>query len=59
MSLGRRRFLRAAGICVALPWLEALARGGGRARAAVPGPPRRLVCICTPLGLHAPSLFPQ
>jgi hypothetical protein len=59
MRLGRRRFLRAAGVCVALPWLEALARGGGRARAVVSGPPRRLVCICTPLGLHAPSLFPQ
>jgi hypothetical protein len=25
----------------------------------VSGPPRRLVCICTPLGLHAPALFPR
>ena len=48
MRLNRRRFLRAAGVSLALPWLEstAPARGPGAA------PPRRLVCVCTPLGLH-------
>jgi hypothetical protein len=61
MRLCRRRFLRSAGVCLALPWLEALSprRTRAQAGAAVSGPPRRLVCICTPLGLHAPSLFPQ
>jgi hypothetical protein len=52
----RRHFLRATGVSLALPWLEALAPRGARAAAA--GPPRRLVCICTPLGLHAPFFFP-
>ena len=57
MRMNRRRFLRAAGVTLALPWLEALAPRGARAAAA--GPPRRLVCICTPLGLHAPFFFPE
>lgn len=57
MRLNRRTFLRAAGVSLALPWLEALAPRG--VSAAAGGPPRRLVCICTPLGLHAPFFFPQ
>lgn len=55
VKLNRRRFLRAAGISLALPWLDALAP----AQNAAAAPPRRMVCICTPLGLHAPNLFPQ
>ena len=51
MKLDRRSFLRAAGVSLALPWLN-------RALAATAAPPRRLVCICTPLGLHPPFLFP-
>ena len=57
MPFDRRRFLRAAGVSLALPWLESLAPRG--ALAAAGGPPRRLVCICTPLGLHAPYFFPE
>src|SRR5262245_31533772 len=53
----RRTFLRAAGVSLALPLLDAF--GPRRARAAIADPPRRMVCICTPLGLHAPNLFPQ
>src|SRR5687767_2712590 len=56
-SLNRRHFLRAAGVTLALPWLESLVPA--RARAATGGPPRRMVCICTPLGLHPPHLFPE
>lgn len=52
MTLTRRNFLRAAGVSLALPWLDGLARAATK-------PPRRLVCICTPLGLHAPYLFPE
>lgn len=48
----RRAFLRAAGVSLALPWLEGRAFAGGVA-------PRRMVCICTPLGLHAENLFPD
>lgn len=56
-SMDRRAFLRAAGVSLALPCLDAFAPA--RARAAGPAPPRRrMVCICTPLGLHAPNLFP-
>ncbi|MFN0052308.1 MAG: DUF1552 domain-containing protein [Planctomycetales bacterium] len=54
--LGRRRFLRAAGVSLALPWLESLAP---RARGQEAGPPMRMVCICTPLGLHPPFFFPE
>jgi hypothetical protein len=53
MKLNRRHFLRAAGVSLALPWLEALAP------AAPARPPRRMVCICTPLGMHPPHFFPE
>ncbi len=53
MNLNRRHFLRAAGVSLALPWLDAFADSPAA------GPPRRMVSICTPLGLHAPFLFPQ
>ena len=56
-SLTRRTLLRAAGVSLALPWLQSLMPR--RARAADAAPPLRMVCICTPLGLHAPNLFPQ
>jgi hypothetical protein len=56
MKLPRRRFLQAAGISLALPWFGAAARAGGAAGAAQPR--RRMVCICTPLGLHPANFFP-
>ncbi|MFO0966744.1 MAG: DUF1552 domain-containing protein [Gemmataceae bacterium] len=54
MNPTRRSFLRAGGVCLALPWLEAFAPATPAAAAT----PRRLVCVCTPLGLHAPNFFP-
>jgi Protein of unknown function (DUF1552) len=57
MKLNRRRFLRAAGVSLALPWLDALAPR--RALGAAAKPPQRMVCICTPLGLHPPHFFPE
>jgi hypothetical protein len=63
MNLNRRRFLRTAGVSLAIPWLDALAPrralAGGRAIGSANATPRRMVCICTPLGLHAPNLFPE
>src|SRR6185295_19430426 len=53
MKLNRRNFLRAAGVSLALPWLDTLAQ-----QPAGP-PPRRMVCICTPLSLHPANFFPQ
>src|SRR5688500_9387947 len=52
--LSRRTFLRAAGVSLALPLLEANASGAPAAK-----PPRRMVCINTPLGLHPAAFFPE
>ena len=52
----RRRFLQAAGVALALPWLESLAPAGepdGRGQQV-----RRLVTVCTGFGLYGPSFFP-
>jgi hypothetical protein len=52
----RRTFLRAAGVTLALPVLESL-----QPRAFAAGktaPLRRLLCICTPLGVHPAAFFP-
>lgn len=49
--MNRRHFLRSAGVTLALPALESLA--------AVSTPARRMVCICAPLGMHAPFFFPE
>jgi hypothetical protein len=58
-NISRRSFLRAAGVSLALPWLEGRAFGvTGPGGAAGATPPRRMVCICTPLGLHAPNWLP-
>lgn len=58
MKLDRRRFLQATGVSLALPCLDGWA--GSHARAASDADtPRRMVCICAPLGLHTPNLFPQ
>ncbi len=64
----RRRWLRAAGIAVALPLLGSLAPRAQiprslKTRSALAGSeestPRRMVFINTPLGLHPPYFFPQ
>lgn len=55
MKLQRRHFLRAAGVSLALPCLDAFSP----ARAAdAERPRRRMVCICTPLGLHPDNFIP-
>lgn len=53
MNLRRRTFLRAAGVSLALPCLDAF-----RAKGADAAPRRRMICICTPLGLHPEYFFP-
>jgi hypothetical protein len=54
MQFSRRTFLRASGVSLGLPWLDAFA-----CAESVTKPKRRLVCICMPLGLHPPFFFPQ
>ena len=56
MKLDRRRFLRAAGISLALPWLDVFS--SARAWAGSAQTRRCMVCICTPLGLHPTNFFP-
>jgi Protein of unknown function (DUF1552) len=53
----RRQFLCAAGVTMALPILDSLlprVRAGEKAAPV----PRRMVSICTPLGMHAEFFFP-
>ena len=57
MKIQRRSFLNATGISLALPWLETFA--ASPKRLSVDQPPRRMVCICAPLGLHPDNFFPQ
>ncbi len=54
MPLNRRRFLRAAGVSLALPWLDSLVP----ARAAGSRPPYRMVCLCDTLGFQPAHFFP-
>jgi hypothetical protein len=54
MTMNRRRFLKAAGVSIALPWLDAF-RPAWASGAAVP---RRMFCVNAPLGLHPANFFP-
>src|SRR5690348_4555633 len=55
-TLHRRRFLKGTGVALALPLLDAFLP---RARGVTPPPSgKKMVCICTSLGIHAPFLFP-
>jgi hypothetical protein len=63
--LTRRTLLRSAGVALALPLLESMlprALAGTAAAAgasAAAAPRRRMVAICTNLGIHAPYLVPE
>jgi len=58
--LSRRTFLRGSGTLLALPLLEAmLPRGSAAAATATAASKRRMVVICTGLGLHLPYLNPE
>ncbi|MBA62875.1 MAG: hypothetical protein CMJ76_10975 [Planctomycetaceae bacterium] len=54
--ISRREVLKASGVAVSLPLLESMSP-------VVLGqqqiPPKRMVMICSTLGLHSPSLYPQ
>lgn len=55
--LPRRQFLRATGVALALPLLESSEprlRAGENKKT-----PRRMLCICTPLGFHPEYFFPE
>lgn len=54
--IDRRTLLQASGIGLALPLLESMKPAFARTLVA---PPKRLVFVCTALGLHAPNLWPK
>ena len=56
MSVDRRPFLRASGVAMALPVLESMHPALARAAAASP---KRMVNICSTLGLDSDSWFPK
>ena len=55
-ALSRRVFLRAGGVALALPFLDAMMP---RAWAAAAAQPKRMICISTALGMHGPLFFPR
>lgn len=55
--LSRRAFLRGTGVSLALPMLDAMLPS--RLTAASATPPKRLVAVCTSLGIYGPALFPK
>ncbi len=61
MTIQRRTFIRAAGISLALPSLDAFAADPKPNGKAPQGkqPPRRIISICAPLGLHPDNFFPE
>ena len=65
-NTNRRQFLRASGVTFGLPLLDSILPHGLRAAevSTTPGftpdgKPRRMVCICNHLGLHAPFYVPE
>lgn len=58
MHVHRRVFIRSTGVALALPWLNVFADEPERVRNAKQ-PPRRMICICAPLGLHPDNFFPK
>ena len=62
----RRTFLKAAGVCIALPALESLPRvllaGDSRARkngTIAKSPPRRMVCVGNEFGMYPGAFWPS
>ncbi len=61
MDLHRRTFIRTTGVSLALPWLNVFADDTTKGASVVSSdkqPPRRMICICAPLGLHPDNFFP-
>ena len=56
IPISRREMLKASGVSVSLPLLEAMSPALlGQGNVA----PKRMVMICSTLGLHSPSLYPK
>src|SRR3954454_12634121 len=57
--LDRRTFLRASGVAIALPFLDAMVpASASEAKKAMTQPPR-MVLVGQPLGMYGPHFFPE
>lgn len=59
MKLSRRTFLRASGVAIGLPLLDAMMPAASRAADKAAEAPRRMVLVGRPLGMYAPNFFPE
>lgn len=57
--LKRRTFLRATGVAIGLPLLDAMAPAFGAEAKQMADAPRRMVLVGRPLGMYAPHFFPE
>ena len=57
--LSRRTFLRASGVAIGLPFLDAMAPMFASAAPRGQDAPRRMVLVGRPLGMYAPNFFPE
>lgn len=55
-AMSRRAFLRASGVSLALPFLDAMMPRVWAGEAAKQ--PKRMICICNSLGIYGPLFFP-
>jgi hypothetical protein len=59
-QFSRRRFLYGSGVALALPMFDGNSNARSESKATDgPNPKRRMVAICTYLGMHAPFLIPE
>ena len=58
-ALNRRSFLRASGVSLGLPWLEAMLPSFTRASSSTVTAPRRMLCIMTNMGVLPRYFFPK
>lgn len=59
VPISRRDFLRGTGVALALPFLDAMWPQRAGAAASATTAPKRMVAICTSLGIYGPALFPK
>lgn len=57
--LSRRTFLRASGVAIGLPLLDAMMPTFASAAQQARNAPRRMVLVGRPLGMYAPNFFPE
>jgi hypothetical protein len=57
--LNRRTFLRASGVAIGLPLLDAMVPLSAQEARRILAAPRRMVLVGRPLGMYAPNFFPE